>query len=619
MAKEIEEIFDHILNGENFLLSGGAGSGKTYSLVEVLKSIYAENPAARVACITYTNVAANEIKERAPFKRLRVSTIHDFLWDIISPYQLDLIKALVHLIEEEIISYSGPEILNINYFRKLDKKIEYKEWKSLKNGIVCHDEVIAISEYLIANNKLLADIVKDKYSFILVDEYQDTFKSTIDILLVHLQKTEKSNIIGFFGDAMQSIYDERVGDIREYVNNGLIKEVVKNDNRRNPQTVIHLINKLRNDGLTQVVADDPSAQNFGIDGSVMFLYSNSESYDIDWIKRLNLFDDWNFEDSKETKELYLVHKLIADKAGYPNLMDIYSNDGIIKYKNRIRNEIRDKNIEIDEQLTFGEIIDRNYKSPTPAMLGFIESNPELYNEARVYPYEIFKNIFLEKDQLIGDKKISDELSKKKGEKRDALIKHLFNIQECIFLYNNCKYDEFIKKTEFPIISVQSKIDLKHAIDTLVAMEESSIEDVIDFADSKCIWKKDDSFREFISQKEYVYNRVKKVKFKELVCVYEFVEDYTPYSTQHNIKGAEFNNVFVVLDNGGWRNYNFEYLFANTPGKESVINRTQKLFYVCCSRSKKNLFVFFHQPSTVAITKAKEWFGEENVHLIDSYT
>ena len=617
MAEEIEEIFDHILNGENFLLSGGAGSGKTYSLVEVLKSIYTRNPRARVACITYTNVAANEIKERAPFERLRVSTIHDFLWDVISNYQLDLMKALGHLIDKELISYSGPEKLDIEYFRKLDKNIEYKEWKSLKNGIVCHDEVITLSEYLFANNKLLADIVKDKYSFILVDEYQDTFRSIIDILLIHLQQTEKTNIIGFFGDAMQSIYDNGVGDISEYVNNGLIKEVIKNDNRRNSQTVIDLINMLRNDGLTQVVANDPPARNFGINGSVRFLYSNSESYEIDWIKSLVFFEGWDFKNTRETKELYLVHKLIADKAGFPNLMDIYSNDGILKYKDRIRKEIRNKNIEIDEKLAFGEIIDRNYKAPTPAMKNFIHSNPELYNEARNYPYEIFKNIFLDKDQLIGDKKISEELSKKKGEKRDTLIKHLFNIQECIFLYKNNRYNEFIRKTEFPIISVQAKIDLKHAIDTLVAMEDSSIENVIDFADSKSIWKKDDRLREFIYQNEYVYNRVKKIKFKELVCVYEFVEDYTPYSTQHNIKGAEFNNVFVVLDNGGWRNYNFEYLFASTSGKESVINRTQKLFYVCCSRSKKNLVVFFHQPSLLAIAKAKEWFGKENVHSIDT--
>lgn len=615
MAKEIEEIFEHIHNKCNFLLSGGAGSGKTYSLVEVVKRIYAENPLSRIACITYTNVAANEIKERAPYELLRVSTIHDFLWDIISSYQLDLMRALVHLIQEDVISHSGPEKLDLDYFKSLDKKIEYKEWKSLKNGVICHDEVIALSEYLFANNKLLADIVKDKYDFILVDEYQDTFKSIIDTLLVHLQQSKKFNIIGFFGDAMQSIYDNGVGDIKEHINNGLVKEVVKSDNRRNPQKVIDLINQLRSDRLTQVIANDPQAQNFGVAGSVKFLYTNSESYNIDQIKGTEYFIGWDFNDSEATKELYLVHKLIANKAGFPMLMDIYNNDGIINYKNTILHEIRDNNIEIDNSKTFGEIIDIVGKSPTKGMQNFIDSYPQLYLEAKKYPFEIFKNIYLDKDQLIGDKKISDDLSKKKGEKRDGLIKHLTNIQECIFLYRKGRYNEFIKKTQYPIISVQSKIALKKAIDTLVLMEDSTIEEVIGFADNTGIWRKDDRLKEFIEEKEYVFNRVMKVKFKELVCVYKFIEDYTPYSTQHNIKGAEFDNVFVVLDNGGWRNYNFEYLFTST-GNESVINRTQKLFYVCCSRSKKKLVVFFHKPSMGAIAKAKSWFGLENVHLVD---
>jgi DNA helicase-2/ATP-dependent DNA helicase PcrA len=617
MAKEIEEIFEHIRNKCNFLLSGGAGSGKTYSLVEVVKRIYAENPLSRIACITYTNVAANEIKERVPYELLRVSTIHDFLWDIISSYQLDLMKALVQLIQEDVISHSGPDKLDLDYFKSLDKKIEYKEWKSLKNGIVSHDEVIALSEYLFANNKLLADIVKDKYDFILVDEYQDTFISIIDILLKHLQQSPKINIIGFFGDAMQSIYDNGVGDIKLYINNGLVKEVVKPDNRRNPQKVIDLINQLRSDGLTQVIANDPPAQNLGIAGSIKFLYTNSESYDIDKIKGTEYFNGWDFNNSQETKELYLVHKLIANKAGFTNLMDIYNNDGIINFKNTILHEIKEKNIEIDESKTFGEVIEIVGKSPTKGMKDFINGKQELYQEAKEYPFKNFKNIYLDKDQLIGDKKISEDLTKKKGEKRDALIKHLFNIQECSFLYRKGRYNEFIKKTQYPIISVKSKIELKKTIETLVSMENNTIGEVIDFAHDTGVWKKDDQITEFIQEKEYVYNRVVKVKFKEIICVYEYIEGYTPYSTQHNIKGTEFDNVFVVLDNGGWRNYNFEYLFVDTPGKESVINRTQKLFYVCCSRSKKNLIVFFHKPIADVIAKAEGWFGKENVHLVDN--
>jgi DNA helicase-2/ATP-dependent DNA helicase PcrA len=53
------------------------------------------------------------------------------------------------------------------------------------------------------------------------------------------------------------------------------------------------------------------------------------------------------------------------------------------------------------------------------------------------------------------------------------------------------------------------------------------------------------------------------------------------------------------------------LFFNS-GTQSVLERTQKIFYVCCTRAKENLAVFYHNPSAQVIMKAKEWFGEENV-------
>ena len=59
--KEIEKCIE---NNNNFLLSGGAGSGKTYSLVQTINLIKEKYNNKTIACITYTNVAVNEIKER---------------------------------------------------------------------------------------------------------------------------------------------------------------------------------------------------------------------------------------------------------------------------------------------------------------------------------------------------------------------------------------------------------------------------------------------------------------------------------------------------------------------------------------------------------------------------
>ncbi|MEI6144198.1 MAG: AAA family ATPase, partial [Candidatus Berkelbacteria bacterium] len=47
-------MFQQIDEKRNFLLSGGAGSGKTFSLVQVIRQIIAENPTSKVACMTYT-------------------------------------------------------------------------------------------------------------------------------------------------------------------------------------------------------------------------------------------------------------------------------------------------------------------------------------------------------------------------------------------------------------------------------------------------------------------------------------------------------------------------------------------------------------------------------------
>jgi len=101
---EFQEIMEHIKNGNNFLLSGGAGSGKTYSLVQVIKQVIEDNPTSKVACMTYTNAAVKEIEERVNHDNLNVTTIHDFLWDNIKHFQKELKSTLVKLINDEDVT-----------------------------------------------------------------------------------------------------------------------------------------------------------------------------------------------------------------------------------------------------------------------------------------------------------------------------------------------------------------------------------------------------------------------------------------------------------------------------------------------------------------------------------
>ena len=81
---------------ENFVLQGGAGSGKTESLKELLMYIKQSQPHARVICITHTNAAVSEIVDRVGDK-YPISTIHSFLYSIIGNYKKNIKLSLIHI------------------------------------------------------------------------------------------------------------------------------------------------------------------------------------------------------------------------------------------------------------------------------------------------------------------------------------------------------------------------------------------------------------------------------------------------------------------------------------------------------------------------------------------
>ena len=101
MDQEVEKIIDHIEKGDNFLLSGGAGSGKTYSLVQVIREVITRHPSSKIACMTYTNASVHEIERRVDHSNLNVSTIHDFLWDNIKNFQRELKATLIEMLNTE--------------------------------------------------------------------------------------------------------------------------------------------------------------------------------------------------------------------------------------------------------------------------------------------------------------------------------------------------------------------------------------------------------------------------------------------------------------------------------------------------------------------------------------
>jgi len=128
-SKIFYEISECIDNRENFVFDAGAGAGKTYCLVQSLGYILSKYISKLrthnqlIRCITYTNIAAKEIKERLGNTELvKVSTIHDFLWEQISSYQEELVEIHKQELQEEI--------------NKKEQELETADWAEFYRNII---------------------------------------------------------------------------------------------------------------------------------------------------------------------------------------------------------------------------------------------------------------------------------------------------------------------------------------------------------------------------------------------------------------------------------------------------------------------------------------------------
>lgn len=604
----IAQIMAHIAAGEHFVLNGGAGSGKTYSLVQVLRQIQARYPTQGIACITYTNAAAIEIRNRTNDSNLLVSTIHGFLWNEIRRFQRQLRETVLELAQDGEYGKLFP--LDSAERDQVPETIEYKEHIKLSKGIISHDQVLVLAERMYGKYPLLCDILLDKYRFILVDEYQDTSPHVIRILLEHLHKRGRRGIVGFFGDAMQAIHQSDVSYFQDYFSSAGVRRVDKPDNRRNPAAVIGLANRIRTDGLRQTPSDDPQAPNMNgghvKEGSVRFFYSREGS--LAKVKAYLEAEGWDFRDGKHTKDLRLTHRLIAGDAGFDELLELYSRDPVSLF-------LRKHAKAIDASLPAG---DMTFEAAA-LQVGLSLPEEPSFSHLGQQPWETVRRIYLDKDDLTADRSLRSQPDHKDSAP-NPLLQHLFRIHDLLLLYEEGSYFDVIHRTAFRINRLEDKLTLRKSMEALKAAMEGTIGDVIDCADDGrlCVW--DDTLVRFAERNEYQCWRLRQLPYAQFRNLYNYQEGFNALSTQHKIKGLEYDRVLLSLDNGGWNSYNFKYLLdpaADRKKYASVIDRTRKLFYVCCTRAMEQLVIFYHAPTPGVLTGARALFGPSNCIDLDS--
>ena len=240
------------------LILAGAGSGKTRVLTTRIgylmenKGVKAEN----ILAITFTNKAANEMRERVEetlegidTKEMWITTFHSCCVRILrksinkigynrsfviydSPDQITLIKDCMRELDISDKAFDPKYVLSCISNAK-DKLYSPKTYMKLNEGDISKTkvgEIYALYQDRLKRNSALdfddlimktvelfkecpeiLDFYRNKFRYIMVDEYQDTSKAQYE--LIKLLAKQHQNIC-VVGDDDQSIYGWRGADIR---------------------------------------------------------------------------------------------------------------------------------------------------------------------------------------------------------------------------------------------------------------------------------------------------------------------------------------------------------------------------------------------------------------------
>jgi DNA helicase-2/ATP-dependent DNA helicase PcrA len=120
------------------------------------------------------------------------------------------------------------------------------------------------------------------------------------------------------------------------------------------------------------------------------------------------------------------------------------------------------------------------------------------------------------------------------------------------------------------------------------------------------------------------SNIANLAYSEFINGIEFLRPSAIYSTDHGVKGEEYDNVIFVIGRG-WNNYNFEKYIPMNPDNvfaddQSAYERNRNLFYVCCSRPKKRLVLFITTPFEGNFKSYIEnLVGKNNIFSFSEYT
>lgn len=597
-----EEVLKCLYEKQSFAMIAGAGSGKTTSLVEALKALdrlegrHMLRHGQKAICITYTNRATEVIRDRLRHNPLFVvSTLHSFLWREIGHFPRSIREALRRsIIPAQIAKQRGKDSggkgktalearAKAEALEQILSQIDTVEtfhygddslFSNFLEGEIGHDDLLAIASDLIMSSKPFRRVMAQKYPYWFVDEAQDTSPEIV-ASLNELCNQDGLPIVGYFGDPMQQIYDTGMGNFSGPEH---FKLITKEENFRCSPQVIKLLNAFRDD-----VQQIPAGRNASIVGSAAITLIKMETpelprgrYSDDQLERaqhklVTAIEEWDWANNTKAKRLFLARRMIARRMGFLELHNLF--DGPFA-SNRAKTAF-----EKGEHLLLKPFV----KVIVPLVKAHREGDSNTIMRVLTSRTQAFDSSGKHSGKTIREvRRIAIDVT--------AILSETFESATLGEVLRYCSREGLIQASD----------RLKSH---LLRPKREEEYDESQHGAERSDWLADAFFEMNGSVVEEYYG---------------FLDENTPYSTQHGVKGEEYDDVIVVFDDieAAWNHYTFAKLLApDSTGSpsDSQFERSRKLAYVCFSRAIKNLRValFTPDPRAAAVELSARGFFEDN--------
>ncbi len=586
----------------SFLMIAGAGSGKTTSLIKGLNETLNKHGEKlklrrqKVACITYMEIAAGEIWADVGNNPLvHVSTIHSFLWSLVRSFQSDIQGWVANRIDEKLVELRetaakfGPRVQQRTRDKNQSDIARYEQQRTriglvrsftygtgsdYVNGILGHDDIIKMVPKFIVERPLMRSLIAQQYPFLFVDESQDTMENVVVSLKTVGEDLGDRFCLGFFGDPMQRIYLTGIGSIAAGPG---WADITKPENFRCPATILSVANAIRRDGdglvQTRGRMTGPEDAQVSVPGSAhIFILPIDERRDqrIEqvraWAAGKNDDPAWHTDEGDEAvKVLVIVHRMAAKRLGFSDLYAALNDKAPEKFKN-----------------------------------GFLDGT--------AWPVRPFNNFVL---PLVSAGKKGSEFEVMQVLRSQSPLldrKNLSGVNVAERLDELCRFTESLQQMMEPGSGATNADVLRDIHESRVIDLDPRVLSYLNLPDQ--VEEEEGGNAEAAEDDGEELTKEVSAMDAFLACpasqfwgYYKYVNNDSPFSTQQGIKGAEFERVLVVLDDDEGTHVQFSYdkYLGIKPlsdrdeanrreGKETAVERTMRLFYVCCTRAMKDLIV-----------------------------